>query len=739
MCNNLKHNGIERYCVSVYNRNIENGGEAMESERKIFAEYHNPRYTREVDGELGNWAYTNESKNSRAKIKRYNYNADLINENGHHLAAAVHYPLVGMQSQNDPDYIEYQILLAKLAYIDGFMTDFRHLEDKAGLDQLKVLREVAGRYGFEIGVDWCDAQIFYSLRKVRPDLDTREKQIDYCKCILKYLAKNVYQDETGATICGHPVILLFGDGFSFEEYHWLKQEINVFAPKEPWYFRRAMMECAYDGKNVTYFFDERHEYFTKEHRNEIAGPFGWVPFRLRDAVNDGKPYWDVYATEEDCMAYMETLRSQATSGDYTAWISVATPGMDQRGCAAWGRAITYLERGNGELYKKFWEYNVNHREETDAVFIVSWNDFNEGHEIEPTEQNGYRELMLTMQYGAQFKGIERQVDAEELQLPIWLFQLRKKTNKLKKIGYSIADELLNEAAMLIAERNCSKARILLEQAEKLAAEQWDKTVKLAVEVPKLQLMKQSEKKNIARLAAVAADSSLEHCEVARVVDGEKLRSFWQSEPGESWLQLLWNEKHAIDTIAVFTGWLERADTPGWPMIPQKLVLEIRTSVGWKKVWGTQINDIQDLALPIGEIIDGIRISSTDAAGMVLRNIEVTERVSQTEDEIGCYEGAYFRMPEECAKRIRGNIFDGYLTFFYWDEGFGSFEVKSAGHFQTVCKITMDNTKRWKAAKVGIYPANTNWEHKMDNGADLMFCGDVTVKNARIKCNIYNKR
>ena len=712
----------------------------MKFDRKIFAEYHNPRYTRELDGTLGNWAYTNESKNSKAKIRRYNYNADLVDESGRNMAATVHYPLAGMQSQNDPDYIEYQILLAKLAHIDGFMTDFRHLDDKEGIDQLELLRQVARRYNFEIGVDWCDAQIFYSLKKARPELDTREKQINYCKKMFQYLAKNVYQDQTGANIGGHPVILLFGDGFSFEEYERLKQETDAFAAKEPWYFRRAMMNCVYDGKQVTYTFDEQHEYFTAAHRSEIAGPFGWVPFRLRDAVNNGKPYWDVYATEEDCMAYMETLRSHATGGGYKAWISVVTPGMDQRGCAAWGRAISYLARGNGELYRKFWEYNVNHRALVDAVFVVSWNDFNEGHEIEPTEQNGYRELEMTMQYGAQFKGIKQKTVTEDLRLPLRLFALRKQTKKLKNIGYATADidVLLNKAAALVAQQECQTARTLLKNAESMAAEQWDKTTKFFVGVPEFQTMKQSQNVNIAGLATAAADSALENCEAARAIDGEALRSYWQSKPGESRLQLQWKEEHRIACIKLFTGWIERADTPGWPMIPRQITVKSRTDNGWKTLWRTEENDRQELAIPLRETTDCIQVSSTDAAGFVLRNVEVTESVQQTGDEIGCYDGAWFQMPEEYAQQIRGKVFDGFLTFCFWDEGFGSFEVKSAGHFQTVCRITMDNRKCWRAAKVRMYPTNTDWNHKLAHGADLMFCGSVTVRDVAAQFNVYEK-
>ena len=37
------------------------------------------------------------------------------------------------------------------------------------------------------------------------------------------------------------------------------------------------------------------------------------------------------------------------------------------------------------------------------VYIASWSDYTEGHEIEPTVENGDRELRTTLQYASQFK------------------------------------------------------------------------------------------------------------------------------------------------------------------------------------------------------------------------------------------------------------------------------------------------------------------------------------------------
>ena len=73
--------------------------------KKVYADFHGVRYTREHDGKLGRWEmYANTEKSSTGR-KSLCYNADLINSEGRHEIAAVAYPQVGMQSNLDPDSV----------------------------------------------------------------------------------------------------------------------------------------------------------------------------------------------------------------------------------------------------------------------------------------------------------------------------------------------------------------------------------------------------------------------------------------------------------------------------------------------------------------------------------------------------------------------------------------------------------------------------------------------------------
>ena len=118
------------------------------------------RYTRAHDGKLGRWEMHAETAKSKTGRKTLCYNADFMDAAGRHDIAAAAYPQAGMQSNLDPDYIEYQILSAKAAGIDGFFIEWGfmdHENDKL----LKAMQPVAAKYGFEIGVNWCDGWLYY--------------------------------------------------------------------------------------------------------------------------------------------------------------------------------------------------------------------------------------------------------------------------------------------------------------------------------------------------------------------------------------------------------------------------------------------------------------------------------------------------------------------------------------------------------------------------------------------------
>ena len=434
--------------------------------KKVYADYHGVRYTRQHDGQLGRWEmYANTSKSATGR-KSLCYNADLILPNGQHEIAATAYPQVGMQSNLDPDYLEYQILSAKAAKIDGFFIEwgfFPHENDVL----LRTIKQIAAKYDFEIGVNWCDGWLYYDwITKIYPEINTREAKTAYQAKCFQYLVDSVFAGPTAPLVNGRPVFYLFGPGATPEEYaHICSQLVLPKGMKTPVALRRwADWGVLKDGNYVPVTESQEMERW----KNIGAIPTAWLPARVRPR-DDAHPQWDNYALPEDVLAFMTPFRDlicNSPNPKFTVKSGFVMPGMDNRGCAGWGRGhFYYIPRENGKTYEQMWKFNLANKDSLDMVFIASWSDYTEGHEIEPTVENGNRELITTLNYAAQFK--DEIADSRGIDLPFKLFKLRKDMRFLAgcRIDVSAYQTFLDKAAKLISQGRYSIANGLLAQME----------------------------------------------------------------------------------------------------------------------------------------------------------------------------------------------------------------------------------------------------------------------------------
>lgn len=461
---------------------------AAAGEKKVYADYHGPRRTRPHDGELGLWSHRRTARESTARQTTFTYNADLIGADGRHQLAASAYPAVGMQSQLDPDYLEYQILLAKAAGIDGFFVEWGFPGHSCN-DELQALLAQARRFDFEIGVNWCDAWLFNWAAAVEPRLADRGSKVAYFGECLQYLLANVYAQPVGARLGGQPLIFLFGGGIAADEFRGLASETATRfpMPAAPQFFRRAPIGGVMDGDEVIYKFSPNAWTGLGGAAPLVSGVFGWAPPGVRRAGTAGLREWDRYATLTDAVRYLKTLIAsfEDTRRPIAPRISSVTPGSDNRPCAGWGRDLSTLSREAGQTYRAMWDCNVRHRSKIDAVYIVSWNDYTEGHQIEPTMEDGDRELRTTAEFAARFKGTP--VDLSGFDLPAKLFGLRKRSEVLQQVGLAqpAANRLLAAAADALSRREPRSARTLLDRVEGMLAPQEESLVvrSLAIRLP----------------------------------------------------------------------------------------------------------------------------------------------------------------------------------------------------------------------------------------------------------------
>lgn len=59
-------------------------------------------------------------------------------------------------------------------------------------------------------------------------------------------------------------------------------------------------------------------------------------------------------------------------------------------------------RHSGETYRVLWQEAI--AAQPDWILITSWNEWHEGSEIEPSKENGDRELIATGEFARRFVG-----------------------------------------------------------------------------------------------------------------------------------------------------------------------------------------------------------------------------------------------------------------------------------------------------------------------------------------------
>lgn len=434
--------------------------------KKVYVDYHGVRYTRQHDGQLGRWEMYAKTGKSATGRKSLCYNADLIDGEGKHQIAAVAYPKVGMQSNLDPDYIEYQILSAKVAKIDGFFIEWGFKPHENDV-LLRAMQKVAAKYNFEIGVNWCDGWLYYDwITKIYPEINNRETKTEYMVQCYQYLVDSVFSGPTAPIVKDRPVFYHFGPGATVEEFQQVLSSIQLpEGMKQPVGLRRwADWGKIENEKYIPITQSEEIDNWVK--LGEI--PTAWLPARVRER-NEEFAEWDNYATQEDVIEFMKPFRDSIWRSDnptYTIKSGFAMPGMDNRGCAGWGRQhFFYIPRNEGNTYSSMWDFCLSERDSLDMMFIASWSDYTEGHEIEPTVENGDRELRSTLRYAAEFK--DEVADERGINLPLILFNLRKESQFLEKAKMDVLAcyELLDKAGQLISLEKYSIAIGLLAQVE----------------------------------------------------------------------------------------------------------------------------------------------------------------------------------------------------------------------------------------------------------------------------------
>lgn len=438
------------------------------SGKLVIADYQAGRSTRPLGGSPGNWTYDGNALQSSVPNKRRVSNADLLDANDRNQLAAMVYPAVGMQSQEDEEYLEYQILLAKASRIDGFVVEWSSPGDPAFLNMQKV----AQRLGFFVGANWCVSQtlkwdVASWETNVLKTAATQQQKLQFGYEYARRLKAELYDKPTGLMLNGRPLLLLFGgDFFANADLPQLRAEWGGTAPPLIGRYMLSLPDGYASG-------------VLKQGANLVDGFYPWSGSGVPETASTDPelaplmavPTHDSFYSADNLLAYRERwigyTKNFADKG-LPLRMGCVMPGADNRPCGGWGTRIFYIARNNGDTHRRQWELYARERENLDLVLIGTWNDFTEDTLIEPTLERGQRDVEIAEAGSAAFKGVAS--DPSGLPLPKRLFDLRKGYAQLLRLGFTATGpkERMDAIAEQIASRQYASAAVgLLEEESRL--------------------------------------------------------------------------------------------------------------------------------------------------------------------------------------------------------------------------------------------------------------------------------
>ena len=321
--------------------------------------------------------------------------------------ASQFYPVIGPYDSGDEQVIEYQLLLMRLAGIDGVILDwYGHVDHlDYGLIHRNSQRIVAAaeRLGMKVAVCYEDRTLA-TLQAAGKLAGDREAHV---AAEIDWLATSWFPLECYVRLDGKPLLLSFGhDGL--DDAGW----------------QRAL---ARSGTPVAYV-GQQHL------RPGAAGGFDWpVPKRGLEAI-------DTFATQSRSwptripVAFPRFADIYAQAAVHESWGSIA----DDDGATF-----------KTSLAKAF-------AMQPPVIQLATWNDWGEGTVLEPSEEFGTRDLELLQKVRRRYVDPAFTPRAADLELPERLLALRRRDDA------ATFSRRLDEAAALLARGDAAGGRVILD-------------------------------------------------------------------------------------------------------------------------------------------------------------------------------------------------------------------------------------------------------------------------------------
>jgi len=305
-------------------------------------------------------------------------------ENGRRDIASVYYPLIGPYDGRDADVLEYHMLSARSVGIQGFVADWYGPASYTDRVFTRMV-EAAETYGLQLAVCLEEKAFFpdYSRARTRADvLEVAERHI-------RHVLETHVSSSAYLHVNGDPVFFMFDNS-------WQEGALGTHA------LTPAEMEQVMNRLPTDILWVRTH--FDPAYTGVARGHFAWC----------GPPDYRNW--------FYETVKDQWREGEFEYYVAATCPGFDDTGVWGWGKGPRVVERRGTQAYEETWREAI--AAAPNAIQIVTWNDFEEGTTIEPSEEYGFTFVDLTEEFVAQFT--QRPIYLEDNQWPYRLFRLRRR-------------------------------------------------------------------------------------------------------------------------------------------------------------------------------------------------------------------------------------------------------------------------------------------------------------------------
>ncbi|ADN02470.1 glycoside hydrolase family 71/99-like protein [Spirochaeta thermophila] len=324
-----------------------------------------------------------------------------VGPDGKREIASHYYPLTGPYDSRDPDLIEYQLLLMKMAGIDGVIVDWYGIKDALDYGFIHEATQALFQKIEEAGLKFV---VCYEDQTIRHMIDTdyikSTEAVDHGKEVFSWLEANWFQSPSYVKIEGRPVVMVFG----------------------PQYFTSASeWDAIFSGLAVRPYLVTLDAHL----ENAADTLYPWPPMYLSGGGE---------LSILNVVDYLNGFYAKTNQKEHL--IATAFPRFhDIYREAGVGPSYGYLADLAGGTFHVTFIAAV--RAVPDIVQIATWNDYGEGTVIEPTEEYGYRDLEYLQEWR---KSVEAgfPFSKADLRIPLGVFTLRKQGNTDPRIDQLVS-------------------------------------------------------------------------------------------------------------------------------------------------------------------------------------------------------------------------------------------------------------------------------------------------------------